>query len=178
MDIARIPPGKNPPQEINVLIEIPQTGLPIKFELDKKSGALFVDRFMYTPMHYPCNYGFVPNTLAEDGDPVDALVLAPHPVPPGTVIPSRPIGMLEMEDESGVDAKILAVPLAKISPLYETVQTFSDLPPLVIDQIQHFFEHYKDLEPGKWVKVRDWHGPEAAHKEIMDAIARAQGKKG
>ncbi len=174
MDISRIPPGKNPPEEINVLIEIPQTGLPIKFELDKASGAIFVDRFMYTPMHYPCNYGFVPNTLAEDGDPVDALVLAPHPVPPGTVIPSRPIGVLEMEDESGVDAKILAVPLAKISPLYETVQTFSDLPPLVIDQIQHFFEHYKDLEPGKWVKVRDWRGPEAAFEEIRRSIARAR----
>jgi len=170
MDLTKISPGKNPPEEIHVVVEIAQHGAPIKFEIDKESGALFVDRFMFTAMHYPCNYGFVPNTLADDGDPVDVLLIAPMPVPPGSVVPARPIGLLEMEDESGVDAKVVAVPLTKITPVYEKVESIDDLPPILLDQIRHFFEHYKDLEPGKWVKVSAWKGPEAAKEEIRRAL--------
>ncbi|MFQ5581611.1 MAG: inorganic diphosphatase [Mariprofundaceae bacterium] len=172
MDISKIPAGENPPEDINVVIEVPQHGDPIKYELDKASGAIFVDRFMHTAMHYPCNYGFVPNTLSDDGDPVDVLVVSAHSLIPGCVVPSRPIGVLQMEDEAGMDAKVLAVPVSRLKPVYDHVQGPDDLPKFLIDQIQHFFEHYKDLEGGKWVKVSGWGDAEAAKKEIMDSIQR------
>ncbi len=172
MDISKIPAGKNPPEDINVIIEVPQHADPIKYELDKESQAFFVDRFMHTAMHYPCNYGFVPNTLSEDGDPVDVLVVSKFALMTGCVVPCRPVGVLKMEDEKGVDAKILAVPVPSVKPMYEDVRGPEDLPRFLLDQIQHFFEHYKDLEPGKWVKVLGWEDAEAARKEIADSIAR------
>lgn len=172
MDVRQIPPGRNPPSDINAFIEIPQGGLPVKYELDKQSGALFVDRFLHTSMIYPANYGFIPNTLAEDGDPLDVLVVAPTPVVPGVVIRARPVGVLLMTDEKGVDEKILAVPHETLNPYYKDVRTHLDLPPLLIDQVAHFFRHYKDLEPGKAASVGDWAGLEAAHERILLAIAR------
>lgn len=172
MDIRKIPPGKNPPEEINVVIEVPQHGDPIKYELDKESGAIFVDRFMHTSMHYPCNYGFVPNTLSLDGDPVDVLVVSSFPLMPGCVVPCRPIGVLMMEDEAGVDAKVLAVPASKLKPVYDRVAGPEDLPKFLTDQIRHFFEHYKDLETGKWVKVTGWADAAAAKNEITESINR------
>lgn len=172
MDIRKIPVGKNPPEDINVVIEVPQHGDPIKYELDKESGAIFVDRFMHTAMHYPCNYGFVPNTLSDDGDPVDVLVVSNFALMPGCVIPCRPVGVLMMEDEAGMDAKVLAVPVSKLKPVYDHVKGPDDLPKFLIDQITHFFEHYKDLEKGKWVKVTGWADAEAAKKEITDSVAR------
>jgi len=171
MDITKIPAGDNVPDEINVVIEVPQHGDPIKYELDKASGAVFVDRFMHTAMHYPCNYGFVPNTLSDDGDPVDVLVVSQHALIPGCVIPCRPIGVLQMEDEAGMDAKVLAVPASKLKPVYCDVHGPEDLPTFLTDQIKHFFEHYKDLEKNKWVKVSGWGDAEAAKKEIMDSVA-------
>ncbi len=177
MDISRIPPGAHPPHEINVVIEVPQHGDPIKYEVDKASGAIFVDRFMHTAMHYPCNYGFVPNTLSEDGDPVDVLVVSQHALMPGCVVPSRPVGVLMMEDEAGMDAKVLAVPASRLKPVYDHVRGPEDLPEFLLDQIRHFFEHYKDLEPGKWVKVAGWKGADEACAEIMAAIARAEQDK-
>jgi len=177
MDLSKIAPGKHPPHDINVVIEIPQHGAPIKYEVDKKSGAIFVDRFMHTAMHYPCNYGFIPNTLSDDGDPVDVLVVTTIPLMPGCVVPCRPVGVLKMEDEGGVDAKLIAVPLSKLKPVYDNVQEPTDLPKFLLDQIQHFFEHYKDLEPNKWVKVTGWGGADEARAEIMAGIANeAQGK--
>jgi len=170
MDISKIPAGANPPDEINVVIEVPQHGDPIKYELDKESGAIFVDRFMHTAMHYPCNYGFVPNTLSDDGDPVDVLVVSAFALIPGCVVPCRPVGVLQMEDEAGMDAKVLAVPASKLKPVYDHVQEPGDLPRFLIDQISHFFEHYKDLEGGKWVKVTGWADADAARKEILDSI--------
>jgi len=172
MDISKIPAGANPPDEINVVIEVPQHGDPIKYELDKESGAIFVDRFMHTAMHYPCNYGFVPNTLSDDGDPVDVLVVSAFSLMSGCVVPCRPVGVLQMEDEAGMDAKVLAVPASKLKPVYNHVQEPGDLPRFLIDQISHFFEHYKDLEGGKWVKVTGWADTDAAKKEIMDSIRR------
>jgi len=172
MDLSKIPAGDNPPEDINVVIEVPQHGDPIKYELDKESGAIFVDRFMHTAMHYPCNYGFVPNTLSDDGDPVDVLVVSSFALMPGCVVKCRPVAVLEMEDEAGVDAKVLAVPVSKLNPMYDNVNSAEDLPPLLIDQIKHFFEHYKDLEPNKWVKVKGWADKDAAKKEILDSIAR------
>ncbi len=172
MDISKIPAGENPPEDINVVIEVPQHADPVKYELDKASGALFVDRFMHTAMHYPCNYGFVPNTLSEDGDPVDVLVATKFPLIPGCVVPCRPVGVLKMEDEKGVDAKLLAVPVSSVKPVYDDVKGPEDMPRFLLDQIEHFFEHYKDLEPGKWVKVRGWEGADAAREEIMASIAR------
>lgn len=172
MDIRKIPVGKKPPEDINVVIEVPQHGDPIKYELDKESGAIFVDRFMHTAMHYPCNYGFVPNTLSDDGDPVDVLVVSNFALMPGCVIPCRPVGVLMMEDEAGMDAKVLAVPVSKLKPVYDHVKGPDDLPKFLIDQITHFFEHYKDLEKGKWVKVTGWADAEAAKKEITDSVAR------
>lgn len=172
MDISKIPAGKNPPEDINVVIEVPQHADPVKYELDKASGALFVDRFMHTAMHYPCNYGFVPNTLSEDGDPVDVLVVTKFPLIPGCVVPCRPVGVLKMEDEKGVDAKLLAVPVSSVKPVYDDVRGPEDMPRFLLDQIEHFFEHYKDLEPGKWVKVQGWEGAEAARREIVESIAR------
>lgn len=177
MDISKIPAGENPPEDINVVIEVPQHGDPIKYELDKASGAIFVDRFMHTAMHYPCNYGFVPNTLSDDGDPVDVLVVSAHSLIPGCVVPCRPVGVLMMEDEAGMDAKVLAVPVSRLKPVYDHVGGPDDLPGFLIDQIQHFFEHYKDLEGGKWVKITGWRDAEAAKKEIMDSIASHEAGK-
>jgi len=172
MNISKISAGDNPPDVINVIIEVPQHSDPVKYELDKESGAFFVDRFMHTPMHYPCNYGFVPNTLSEDGDPVDVLVATKFQLIVGCVIPCRPIGVLMMEDEAGMDAKVLAVPISKIKPVYDHVTDVDGMPDFLLDQIQHFFEHYKDLEKGKWVKVHGWEGVDAAKKEILDSIER------
>jgi len=170
MDISKIAVGKNPPEDINVLIEVPQHGDPIKYELDKESGAIFVDRFMHTAMHYPCNYGFIPNTLSDDGDPVDVLVVTQHKLMPGCVIPCRPVGVLLMEDEAGNDAKLLAVPVSKLKPVYDHVNEPGDLPKFLIDQIKHFFEHYKDLEKNKWVKVTGWGDSSAAKAIIVESI--------
>lgn len=176
MDLKHIPIGPNPPREVNVIIEVPSGGEPVKYEMDKDSGALFVDRIVHTSMRYPANYGFVPNTLGDDGDPLDALVVSGVPFIPGCVVQARPVGVLLMEDEKGGDEKLLMVPLDKLHPYYTGVQTYTDLPPIVIEQIGHFFGHYKDLEPGKWVKVTGWAGPEEAERLINEAVERA--KKG
>ncbi len=165
-----VPAGRDVPNEVNVVIEIPANGDPIKYEVDKASGALFVDRFMSTSMHYPVNYGYIPQTLAGDGDPVDVLVVAPFPLLPGSVVRVRPIGVLNMEDDAGEDMKLLAVPAYKLTPVYRAVQSTRDLPELLIQQITHFFTHYKDLEPGKFVKIRGWAEADAARKAILDGI--------
>ena len=159
--------GKDVPNDINVIIEISAQGDPIKFEVDKDSGAVFVDRFMGTSMRYPLNYGYVPHTIAGDGDPVDVLVVTPFPLQPGVVIRCRPVGVLKMEDDGGVDAKVVAVPVSKLTPLYDKVQTTDDLPELLMKQTVHFFEHYKDLEPGKWVKVEGWEGAARAEEIVL-----------
>ena len=174
MDITKIPAGKNPPEDINVIIEVPM-GVPVKYELDKDSGAVFVDRFIATPMTYPANYGFIPGTLSGDGDPADVLVVGDIPLLPGVVIRCRPVGVLVMEDEAGQDEKILAVPHAKMTPLYNHIQEAADLPPHLLDRIRHFFEHYKDLESGKWVKVREWGAADTARRMIREAVDRAHG---
>jgi len=176
MDLSKIPIGENPPHDVNVIIEIPQGGYPVKYELDKESGALYVDRFLHTSMIYPANYGFIPHTLSGDGDPVDCMVVGPTPVVPGVVVRSRPIGALLMEDESGIDEKILAVPVDKLHPFYTAVSSYRDLPQILIDQIGHFFGHYKDLERGKWVKVKRWAEPAEAIDLIRAGIERAQTK--
>lgn len=163
--------GKNPPEEIYVFVEIPQDGS-IKYELDKESGTVFVDRFLYTAFSYPFNYGFVPGTKADDGDPVDVLVISSKSVAPGTVIPAHPIGMLEMEDEEGVDTKIIAVPTKKVDPYYGVWGDISDVPQALKDKIKHFFEHYKELEPGKWVKLKDWKGKKEALESIKAGLAQ------
>lgn len=175
MGLELVSPGKNPPEEINVIIEIPKDSEPVKYEVDKETGALFVDRFMGTAMHYPVNYGYVPQTLAGDGDPVDVLVMTPFPLPSGVVVPCRAIGILQMEDEGGVDGKVLAVPTQKLLPSYDKINHLSDIHELTLQQIAHFFEHYKDLEKGKWVKVLGWKGVDVAHKEITDGIAAYKG---
>ena len=172
MSLNKVLSGKDVPNDINVIIEIPSHSDPIKYEVDKDSGALFVDRFMGTAMHYPCNYGYVPNTLSEDGDPVDVLVVTPIPLHCGSVVRCRPVGMLKMTDESGIDAKIIAVPVSKLTPLYDKVESYLDLPSTLMDQISHFFEHYKDLESGKWVKIDGWEDVDAAKKEILDSVTR------
>ncbi|VCU69263.1 Inorganic pyrophosphatase [Pigmentiphaga humi] len=174
MNLDRVGPGKKAPEEFNVIIEIPMNADPIKYEVDKETGALFVDRFMMTAMHYPCNYGYVPQTLSDDGDPVDVLVITPHPVTVGAVVRCRAIGILNMDDEAGGDAKLLAVPVDKVLPIYRDWKKPEDLPPEYLLRIQHFFEHYKDLEKGKWVKVKGWDGPEAAFQEISGGIDRYQ----
>ena len=166
--------GKDVPNDINVIIEISAQGDPIKFEVDKDSGAVFVDRFMGTTMRYPCNYGYVPHTVAGDGDPVDVLVVTPFPLQPGVVIRCRPVGILKLQDEGGEDAKVVAVPVTKLTPLYETVKSCDDLPELLLKQISHFFEHYKDLEPGKWVKVVGWGDVDEACQEIVTGIENAK----
>ena len=171
MRIDAIKIGNNPPDDVNVIVEVPIGGEPIKYELDKAAGTLFVDRFLHTPMRYPGNYGFVPHTLSKDGDPIDVLVANTRPIVPGAVINVRPIGVLKMEDEAGGDAKLLAVPIDKILPIYCHWQQPSDMHEMRLHQIQHFFEHYKDLEKGKWVKVIGWEGPDSARKEIVDAVA-------
>jgi inorganic pyrophosphatase len=172
MDVAQIPTGKAPPDDINVVIEIPQ-GSSVKYEVDKDSGAIFVDRVLFTPMAYPAAYGFIPGTLADDGDPADALVLIPAAVVPGAVIRCRPIGMLQMEDESGQDEKIICVPHDKIHPQYSKVAALSDLPEITLQAIEHFFTRYKDLEKGKWVKVTGWADKAAAEAVITRSIAAA-----
>lgn len=169
MDINKIPAGKNPPEEINVFIEIPQ-GVSVKYELDKETGAIFVDRFLYTEMEYPFNYGFIPDTLAGDGDPIDVLVISSKPVVPGVVIPSKPIGVLEMEDEAGNDVKVIAVPTEKINPPFGKFNDISELPQGIKDNIKNFFEHYKEKEPGKWIKIKDWKGREFALEEIRKSL--------
>ncbi len=177
MSLDNVTPGSKVPEVFNVVIEIPMNGDPIKYEVDKETGAIFVDRFMSTAMHYPTNYGYVPKTIAGDGDPVDVLVVTPVPLMPGVVVPCRAIGILKMTDEAGEDGKVLAVPTNKILSLYSRWTKPEDLNPMRLKAIEHFFEHYKDLEQGKWVKVQGWEGPEAAHKEILDGIA-AYEKKG
>jgi len=174
MDIAKIPIGVDPPEDINVIVEIPQGGEPIKYEVDKESGALRVDRFLHTAMFYPANYGFIPHTLSPDGDPCDVLVVAQVPVMPGAIIRSRPIGALMMEDEAGGDEKIIAVPAEALHPFYRDVRDYRDLPPLLCEQIAHFFRHYKDLEQGKWVKLLRWADAAEAKGLISAAIARAR----
>ena len=172
MIVDNIAAGKDVPNDINVIIEIPAHSSPVKYELDKDSGAIMVDRFMGTAMFYPCNYGFVPHTLSDDGDPVDVLVVTPVPLVIGAVINCRPVGMLTMTDESGEDAKIIAVPVDKLSPLYRNVQSMDDLPASLLAQISHFFEQYKALEPGKWVKMGEWVNAQAAKEEIVASVKR------
>lgn len=174
MNLDKIPAGKNAPEEINVVVEVPMGASPIKYEMDKESGAIFVDRFVHTAMYYPCNYGFVPHTLSGDGDPADVLVVSTAPVISGAVIKARPVGALIMEDDGGMDEKILAVPVTKTFPYYENVKEYSDLPKILLDQIQHFFEHYKDLEKGKWVKIIGWEGKARAVELLQEAIEREQ----
>ena len=173
MDINAIAAGTNPPHDINVIIEVPVGGEPIKYELDKAAGTLVVDRFLYTPMRYPGNYGFVPHTLSDDGDPVDVLVCNTRAIIPGAVINCRPVGVLMMEDDGGHDEKIIAVPSAHLTQRYVNVHDYTDLPSITLDQIQHFFEHYKDLEPGKWVKLLGWKDSANARTMINEGIQRA-----
>jgi len=174
MNLDRVTSGRNLPDEINVIIEIPSHSDPVKYEVDKETGAMFVDRFMNTAMHYPCNYGYVPHTLSDDGDPTDVLVATPVPLISGSVIACRPVGILKMTDEAGEDAKILAVPIDKLCRLYRGVQKPEDMPDLLIQQIAHFFEHYKDLEPNKWVKIDGWYGADEAKAEITASVERFQ----
>ena len=176
MDISRISIGRNPPHDVNVIIEIPQGGSPVKYEMDKDSGAMFVDRFLHTAMFYPANYGFIPHTLSEDGDPIDCMVVGPTPVVPGVVLRSRPIGALLMEDEKGIDEKLLAVPVDDLHPFYKRVGSYRELPEILLEQIEHFFTHYKDLEEGKWVKVLRWAEPGEAADLIRAGIERAKAK--
>lgn len=173
MNIDKIAIGRNPPYDVNVLIEIPQGGEPVKYELDKESGAMFVDRFLHTAMFYPGNYGFIPHTLSADGDPIDVLVVGQVPVIPGAIVRCRPIGALLMEDEGGPDEKIVAVPVEKLHPFYNEVRSYEHLPPILTEQIAHFFQHYKDLEKGKWVTIARWIGPDEAARLITEAMDRA-----
>ena len=172
MSLDQVTPGKHVPDAFNVIIEIPMNADPVKYEVDKETGAIFVDRFMSTSMHYPTNYGYVPKTLSGDGDPVDVLVITPVPLIPGVVVRCRPLGMLKMTDEAGGDTKMLAVPIDKLTPLYRSLETVRDLPEVVLSQITHFFAHYKDLEPGKWVQIEGWGSPEEAKREIIDGVKR------
>ena len=172
MDLSRVPTGNRPPHDLNAIIEIPAGGHPVKYEFDKASGALFVDRFLHTAMFYPGNYGFIPGTLSEDGDPCDVLVVSQFPVVPGAVIRCRPIGALVLTDEKGGDEKILAVPVDKLHPFYTGVNTYKELPPVLVAQIEHFFLHYKDLEPGKTVTSKGWVGPEDAGRFVVEGIER------
>ena len=173
MDVSKIPAGKDLPNDFNVIIEVPEGAAPVKYEMDKDSSAIFVDRFMPTAMHYPANYGFIPHTLSDDGDPTDVLVLAPNPIISGGVVRARAIGVLLMEDESGFDEKILAVPVSKLTKMYEGVENYEDLPKIKVAQIQHFFESYKGLEEGKWVKVTGWGDADKARELIVEGLERA-----
>lgn len=175
MDITKIPTGKDVPNIVNAIIENPMGGPPIKYELDKESGAIFVDRFLHTPMFYPGNYGFIPNTLSGDGDPCDVLVVGNIPVCPGSVMAVQPIGVLLMEDESGMDEKIIARPIDKLHPYHAHVHDYTDLPEITREQVEHFFTHYKDLEKSKWVKVARWGDADEAKKMIVEGITRAKG---
>ena len=170
MSLNLVDAGRDLANDFNVIIEIPAHADPIKYEVDKATGALFVDRFVSTSMHYPCNYGYIPGTISGDGDPVDVLVVTPFPLMPGVVVRCRPIGLLKMTDEAGPDTKLLALPIDKLTPLYRHIDTARDLPELVLSQISHFFAHYKDLEPGKWVKVEGWGSPEEARREILAGV--------
>jgi inorganic pyrophosphatase len=176
MRIDAIPIGNNPPEDVNVIIEVPIGGEPIKYEMDKEAGALFVDRFLHTSMRYPGNYGFIPHTLSGDGDPIDVLICNTRELVPGCVVNVRPIGVLLMEDNAGQDEKIIAVPSPHLTKRYEKVFNYTDLPQITLDQVAHFFEHYKDLEPGKWVKIGGWHDAAHARKMIVEAIERAKEK--
>ncbi len=173
MNIDAIPVGNNPPEDVNVIVEVPVGGEPIKYELDKKSGALVVDRFLYTPMRYPGNYGFVPHTLSDDGDPIDVLVASTRALVPGAVINCRPIGVLVMKDEEGADEKVVAVPSSSLTRRYENIRNYTDLPEITLEQIQHFFEHYKDLEKDKWVQLEQWGDADLARTMIQEALDRA-----
>ena len=177
MRIDAVPIGKNPPHDINVIIEVPIGGEPIKYEMDKEAGAMYVDRFLYTSMRYPGNYGFVPHTLSDDGDPIDVVVINTRAIIPGAIINCRPIGVLKMQDEAGHDEKLIAVPSSKLTKRYDKVQNHTDLPEITLHQIEHFFEHYKDLEPGKWVKIVGWGDAEEARRLIEEAIANAKAEK-
>ncbi|RVU85831.1 inorganic diphosphatase [Leucothrix sargassi] len=170
MNIDKLSVGKDVPNNVNVIIEIPANASPVKYEVDKDSGALMVDRFMTAPMFYPANYGFVPHTLADDGDPIDVLVVTPEPLVHGCVIPARPVGVLNMSDEGGGDVKIVAVPAGKLSTEYNDIENYTDLPALLLQQIEHFFEHYKQLEKGKWVKIDDWADAAAARQAIQESV--------
>lgn len=172
MSLNNVPAGSNIPEEFNVIIEIPQNSDPVKYEVDGDTGAVFVDRFMLAAMHYPCNYGYVPQTISDDGDPVDVLVMTPFPIQVGAVIKCRAIGVLQMDDEAGGDAKLLALPVSKLYPLYDKIKEATDLPEEELKRIQHFFEHYKDLEKGKWVKVKGWEDSAAAKAEILASVER------
>lgn len=172
MNLDRVNSGRDLPNDFNVIIEIPMNADPVKYEVDKDTGAMFVDRFMSTAMHYPCNYGYIPHTLSEDGDPVDVLVISPVALITGVVVRCRPVGMLQMTDEAGEDAKVLAVPVDKLCSLYRKIESHTDLPELVLSQISHFFAHYKDLEIGKWVKINGWVGVEEAKAEILSGVKR------
>ncbi|GAB5470502.1 MAG: inorganic diphosphatase [Rhodospirillales bacterium] len=174
MRIDAVPIGDNPPEDVNVIVEVPVGGEPIKYEMDKEAGAMYVDRFLYTPMRYPGNYGFVPHTLSDDGDPIDVLVPNQRPIVPGAIMNCRPIGVLHMEDEGGGDEKVIAVPSHKLTQRYDRVKSVEDLPVITVKQIEHFFEHYKDLEDGKWVKVVGWGGIEEAFTMVRQAIERAK----
>jgi inorganic pyrophosphatase len=176
MRLDAIPTGKNPPEDVNVVIEVPLGGEPIKYEMDKESGALFVDRFLYTAMRYPGNYGFIPHTLSGDGDPCDVLIANTRAIAPGAVMNVRPVGVLVMEDDGGQDEKIIAVPSSKLTQRYDRVQSYTDLPEITIKQIEHFFEHYKDLEPGKWAKIIRWGDADEARRLIMEGVERAKKK--
>ena len=176
MSLNNVNAGRDVPNDFNVVIEIPMNADPVKYEVDKESGAIFVDRFMGTAMHYPCNYGYVPNTIADDGDPCDVLVITPFPLIPGVVVRCRALGVLKMTDEAGGDSKILAVPVEKILPVYSHLQKVEDVQELTLRQIQHFFEHYKDLEKGKWVKVEGWAGVDAAKEEIVNGVKAYEGQ--
>ncbi len=175
MNLNAIPIGIHPPDDINVIVEVPIGGEPIKYEMNKEAGALFVDRFLYTPMRYPGNYGFVPHTLSDDGDPIDVLVANTRPIIPGAIINCRPVGVLKMEDDGGGDEKIIAVPSPKLTQRYVNVHNYTDLPSITLEQIQHFFEHYKDLEPGKWVKLLGW-GDAAEARALIEAAIKRAGK--
>ena len=177
MRIDAVSIGKNVPEDVNVIIEVPVGGEPIKYEMDKEAGTLVVDRFLYTPMRYPGNYGFIPHTLSDDGDPCDVLIVNTRAIIPGAVMSVRPVGVLFMEDEAGGDEKILAVPSSKLTQRYDKVKTYSDLPDITLQQIQHFFEHYKDLEKGKWVKIQGWEGPEGAREEIRVGMKNFDDRK-
>ena len=177
MRLDAIKIGKNPPDDVNVVIEVPLGGEPIKYEMDKESGTLFVDRFLYTSMRYPGNYGFIPHTLSGDGDPCDVLIANTRAIAPGAVMNVRPVGVLVMEDDGGQDEKIIAVPSSKLTQRYDRVATYTDLPEITIKQIEHFFEHYKDLEPGKWAKIIRWGDAEEARRLIVEGIERAKAEK-
>ncbi len=174
MRLDAIPIGNNPPEDVNVVIEVAIGGEPIKYEMDKEAGTLFVDRFLHTPMRYPGNYGFIPHTLSEDGDPIDVLVANTRPIIPGAYLNVRPVGVLKMEDDGGGDEKIIAVPVSKLTKRYVGIKNATDLPAITLEQIQHFFQHYKDLEPGKWVKVLGWGDASEAQRLIVEAIERAK----